>query len=246
VVFFRPDLKGEHQLLLAKQALKGWHRLQPLDARLPLPLEMVALFVVLAWSLGRKEEAFAFLCIVNCYLRPEELFKARVQDLVLPIAASTASQALSVVLQTHEFDKCIVADGKFQDLLVCLAVRVLQLPARPQKETALQVKPQQLIDVMNLASCMWDLSSLGSLDLYRLRHTGASFDYLSHTRTLAEVQKRGRWRAAASVRRYKKCSGRIQHLLCSLPADVRNKACAALRHLEDVLYGRLTAVGMMI
>ena len=40
--------------------------------------------------------------------------------------------------------------------------------------------------------------------LYSLRHGGASDDLLRKRRTLAEVQRRGRWAAPSSLRRYAK------------------------------------------
>ena len=40
--------------------------------------------------------------------------------------------------------------------------------------------------------------------LYMGRHSGASLDRLEGRYSLDEVQKRGRWRSTASVRRYEK------------------------------------------
>ena len=47
---------------------------------------------------------------------------------------------------------------------------------------------------------------------YVLRHSGASGDVWAKTRDLAAIQSRGRWKTAASVRRYAK-GGRVAHQL---------------------------------
>ena len=52
---------------------------------------------------------------------------------------------------------------------------------------------------------------------YCLRHGGASHDRGTAFRSLAEVAKRGRWRSAASVRRYEK-HGRLAAQLWKLSA----------------------------
>ena len=44
------------------------------------------------------------------------------------------------------------------------------------------------------------------LSLYVLRHTGPSHDYLSKLRSLADIQRRGRWGLESSVRRYEKAA----------------------------------------
>ena len=55
---------------------------------------------------------------------------------------------------------------------------------------------------------------------YSLRHSGASLDALDRSRTLQEIQKRGRWRAHRSLVRYEK-AGRIYAEYNRLPAATR-------------------------
>ena len=58
---------------------------------------------------------------------------------------------------------------------------------------------------------------LGELGVvpYTARHTGASLDRLEDNLSLAEVQRRGRWKAEASVRRYEKrtMAQEVAHML---------------------------------
>ena len=58
---------------------------------------------------------------------------------------------------------------------------------------------------------------LGELGVvpYTARHTGASLGRLEDNLSLAEVQRRGRWKAEASVRRYEKrtMAQEVAHML---------------------------------
>ena len=64
------------------------------------------------------------------------------------------------------------------------------------------------------------------LSLHALRHSGPSNDIATRCRTLAQVQKRGRWKCASTLQRYEK-SGRLQVQLKKLPR-------ATIEHLRMV------------
>ena len=81
------------------------------------------------------------------------------------------------------------------------------------------------------------LESLGSAHPYRLRHGGASRDYQHKMRSLTEIQKRGRWKSAASVRRYEK-GGRLNQLLRSLAPKVLMKLQSATKRIEKTVLGQ--------
>jgi hypothetical protein len=71
--------------------------------------------------------------------------------------------------------------------------------------------------------------------LYSLRHAGASADWLTQSRTLAEIKVRGRWSSDASLRRYQKAA-QAQQELELVPAPMRNLALAGLRDLGAVFH----------
>jgi len=60
---------------------------------------------------------------------------------------------------------------------------------------------------------------------YELRHAGPSWERLLNLRTLAEVQKRGRWKTLKSVMRYEK-AGRLQQEMARMEPSLRH-------HLEE-------------
>ena len=74
-------------------------------------------------------------------------------------------------------------------------------------------------------------------DRYQLRHSGASSDSLSRSRTPEEVMARGRWTTLKSVKRYAK-GGALQKMLSRLPREVRHFCQEAEANLEDLLTGR--------
>ena len=72
------------------------------------------------------------------------------------------------------------------------------------------------------------------VNLYQLRHGGASHDLAANLRTRAEVMARGRWQTEASVRRYAKI-GKIQALLADLGDDGHDYCALAIKNMERVL-----------
>jgi hypothetical protein len=67
-----------------------------------------------------------------------------------------------------------------------------------------------------------------------LRHGAASSDFASKFRRLDELQRRGRWKAAASVRRYEKC-GRLSGQVAMMSAELLEKAATLSATLPSAL-----------
>ena len=112
---------------------------------------------------------------------------------------------------------------------LCEAIhRCLKLGTRSSQEPAFNLN--------FLAECSRELSlkPLGHLHMYRLRHGEASHDFAAKHRDLAAIQMRGRWKSAASVRRYQK-GGRLAQLFNSLKPDVRKRATQAAEDLPNTL-----------
>ena len=84
------------------------------------------------------------------------------------------------------------------------------------------------------------VKELGSTEYvipYQSRHSGPSIDVARRLRTLAEVQRRGQWKAQKSVLRYEK-EARLTESWNLLPLHIRVLLEACETHLEDVLYNR--------
>ena len=74
---------------------------------------------------------------------------------------------------------------------------------------------------------------------YQWRHSGESLDVARRSRSLAEVQKRGRWKSHKSVMRYEK-SGRMSLALQDLPRTLVDHAFACEARLEDIVFRGFT------
>ena len=79
---------------------------------------------------------------------------------------------------------------------------------------------------------------------YQSRHSGPSIDVARRLRTLAEVQRRGQWKAQKSVLRYEK-EARLTESWNHLPLHTRVLLEACESHLEDVLYNRRHGLALL-
>lgn len=74
---------------------------------------------------------------------------------------------------------------------------------------------------------------------YALRHGGASHDMLTNRRSLAEAERRGRWRRDAFVRRYEKAAVTQRQL--NLPDDMVAHANQVEANLAAIVLGNMPA-----
>ena len=77
-------------------------------------------------------------------------------------------------------------------------------------------------------------ANVGDIHLHRLRHAGASHDYITGTRDLKEVRRRGRWLSWRSVRRYEK-GARVAGLLHQLGEPMQHHAGKCADNIYEVL-----------
>jgi hypothetical protein len=195
----------------ASRALRGWAKAGPAEQRLPFPL--VLLFVVAASLILRPvpliAEALCLLIQLHGYLRPGEVTSQRVMQMVPPVpgAKSPYNQwglniapfVLSRASKTGLFDESITLDympwahPSFEVLI----------RGRQPREMLFPFSLAQLSQVFEKAVEDCQLNALRPC-LYSLRHGGASEDFLRRRRSLAEIQRRGRWASDKSVKRYTK------------------------------------------
>lgn len=196
----------------ARQALRGWRRLEPPRSRLPLPWAVVARTANWLFANQLREEAILVLAMFVTYMRPSEPFKLLARHIVPPCpTAGLGHRHWALTLhpleggegsKTHEFDESILLDTMEGAALG----RALHTLGRQRLPHSLLFTTTQgaLGRSFHRACTGLGLGALGCPTLYQLRHAGASWDFASGRRTLPEVQRRGRWRAPISVRRYEK------------------------------------------
>ncbi|CAK0867888.1 unnamed protein product [Prorocentrum cordatum] len=146
VKYFRPQFAKSGGLSLPRsaQALKGWKRLAPGRARLPLPWEVVALIALELLLTGYWAMAAWTIITFHCYLRPSELQRVTAEMLAPPVPGTHVGN-WAIVLhpseeeissKTREFDETVVFDlPLFRFLVPVLAYLKRETPARALEPT---------------------------------------------------------------------------------------------------------------
>ena len=93
LAFEDPDLgrRGQGRLPQPRAALRGWRRLAPPPGRLPLPFELVAGLAHVLHGSGKPLQALAVVFVAVCYLRPSELIRLEVRNVIPPLAVGSES-----------------------------------------------------------------------------------------------------------------------------------------------------------
>jgi integrase len=248
VMYFRKEFSRNAgaRLLGARQAIKGWRKLAPPKSRLPLPWEVVAMIANHFVRTQRWEAAVLTLLIYHCYLRPGEAFRLRCRDLIAPVKEAGASHSrwsltlhaaeLGVSSKTHEYDESLQIDrSEFEFLGRCLS---LLTSNRGAEDPLFRITQIEFARLFRDAVVELKLSCLGQVAVYQLRHAGASNDFAANARSLLEIQRRGRWRSTASVRRYEK-GGRVTEQLRRLPPRLRAHAVLCGNQIAGIVaWGR--------
>eukprot|EP00973_Karenia_brevis_P011077 1499185-Karenia_brevis.AAC.1 len=93
----------ELQIPRAYRALRGWHRLAPNRQRLPLPWVICAAIIgVMIWQ-GNHFHAVSLLVQFRSYLRPGEIDRLKVKNLVRPTPVAGSPYSLwGIVLNYTE------------------------------------------------------------------------------------------------------------------------------------------------
>ena len=249
--FSRPGLGRPKEMPLprAKQALRGWRRMAPAAGRLPLAWELVCGMAMHFIAVGRNALALAMLIQTVFYLRPSGLLRLRVGSVTTPNRLAGASHhgwtismhdfvsEESTPSKTGEFDEGLQLDlPRYQFLGSVLRRLTADCDARA---------PLVSLEPRELATAMKEVAELMRIPLkvfpYQLRHTGASTDFSTGDRLIADIKRRGRWWADQSTRRYERAS-QLTRLLQSIPEPALSYCLEAARGLPSVIYGRSEAV----
>ena len=164
--------------------------------------------------------------------------KLRVQDLAPPVNPGHAgargrysivirSSEIGVPTKTQTFDDSVVIDRS--DLAWMDSWwAVLRRGCPPEAPLFPNITQEQYSKDIKLA-----LEKVGAAALhptaYSMRHGGPSWDFMTKSRTLEEIQRRGRWRVAASVARYQKSAKMLQGMHKVAPAARSHAECVARR-----------------
>ena len=192
----------------ASRASAAWKRRAPGKTRLPLPRP--AVYAIAGWLISHGQLGMACWVVLAfaAYLRPAEAQGLTRESLVPPAPAAGAGYSCWALLM-HPLERGVAGKtGHYDDSVlidqaplwpVLAAMRL----ATPAGASLWNFSLDELTAHFNSACQALRLSSLRP-HLYSLRHGGASDDLLTGRRSPLEVQRRGRWAVASSMRRYGK------------------------------------------
>ena len=184
------------------RALKAWVALRPGQQGTPVAVPLLMEIIDRMASYGDKGQiaADAALLAFDCYLREQDWELMKAGDVV------EAGGVTAIRLGAQERGER-VKTGQEQGVLLDYPATRAMLQKRTQNlKAGDRVFPISQVAFRNY----WykATAELGVCELagrpHNIRHTGPSFDVWAGYRDLREVQKRGRWRADASVTRYSK------------------------------------------
>ena len=209
--------RASNSLPLAKKSLKGFNMASPENLRDPAPWQAICLVAKRMAGLKTRQHvdaAAALVVMFDGYLRPSECLELEYQHVVPPPGGrdSRLSRWALVIAPADEIKR--TKTGQQDDTIlmgtpgagrgwVPNLLNALRLRARRQGSRLFHVDLPQLRALLHRHSHDLDLSQL-NMTPHCLRHGGPSTDRLLNARSLQDVQRRGRWLAMDSVRRYEK------------------------------------------
>lgn len=228
------------------QSFRGWRRLCPAAGRPPLPHGVVCAIVM--WMLQQKR---VDLVSREFNPRPGEALSPQAQE-VVPMRDEAQAGKLSTRL--HPFVRQLPSKNRKFDRTLALSPRRDAALSWRLKRWLPPLKPTDR--VLNLTMAMMNrelkrvstalhLTVRGTIHAYRLRHTGASRDFITNNCDISGIQLCGRWRGPRSRRRYQQLA-RMGELVQRAPVQVQRHAAACRACRPSALYERrvpLTAAG---
>jgi integrase len=245
VKFFRDDVVKTSALPRSVDAMKGYRKLEPAQGRVPMPWPLVCVVVQTLWDTFR-DAALWMLTIWGTCCRPGEALKLKKKHLVAP---SRLSKFWIVILnagqdqpgvkrkanQLEEVEQIVPSKVGELDEAILLDQPYLQglgpvlcehVKGKRANNKMFDVDPSRVVTAFNEIITAEGYDNVGVNCMYQLRHGSASTDVLDGLRTLTEVQKRGRWQAQKSVRRYSN-GGRVSQVFSELTEEQKAKAMKA-------------------
>jgi integrase len=238
---------GRYKLARVRRLLQGWGSLMPEISIVPPPHAAVAgLAAVMAAT--SREMALAVIVAHICYLRPCELFSLRARDVVRPVLKGVGSGYNHHVLLLGPYElRRPTKTGVFED-----AVPIDSRESAWVGPALDRLRPQRMPDKKlwgfsqrafnkRFALCVAELGlSHWCFTPRSLRHSGPSRDRIEKRRSLAEVQRHGRWREPRTVRRYEQAS-RTLALLSDMETPFLEFLQHCATHLSSFVRGDLVA-----
>jgi len=221
VVYLYPNASRE--MPQSWRALKGWSIASITAEGQPVAMETLACMEDYLRNLGTDEGTQAADCMplaVDGYLREQDLFQLRVEDVLLQDNAEGTRVATLLLGRGERGERCksgrdqgVVMDEPYSAEILEKRVREAEAKCFGPKVGARDRRAKARIFTIKADAYrrLWKIAALavtgnkeGAGVPHSARHTGATRDMTLGYRTVEQVMKRGRWKALSSVNRYAK------------------------------------------
>ena len=220
-----PKRPEKDLLPLARSALNAWKASTPCASRVGVPPQVIYRFACFCLESGERDAAAAVLIQYDLYLRPSEILQLKRRDIVKPVA--NVSQRWGVLIGNSDFEE-VSKTGTTDDIVVANSahrtwcndlVRHVAFRFLDQDVCLFGITLNHYEKLFREFTKVYKLTPQ-CFTPHTIRHSGPSFDALHEHRSLGEIQARGRWASATSVRRYRK-PGRLLMHASRLPAGLK-------------------------
>jgi hypothetical protein len=194
--------------------MKGWHKTHVKGEGQPMAYEAAVAVGHTMRGLGFVEEADCLDVALDGYLREQDLFQLRVEDIVEE--RSGLATVLLGVPERGESTKTGRQQGVRLDTVHASNILLQRKAAMREGELVFTTNPvryRQAID----KSCQ--KLGIATPPAHSIRHTGPSRDAFEAYRTMAQIKRRGRWNADGSLLRYAKTHA-YATVLANMPTNV--------------------------
>ena len=217
IVYLYPSASRE--MPQSWRALKGWSIASITSEGQPVAMETLACMEDYLRRLGTDEGTQAADCIplaVDGYLREQDLFQLRVEDVLFQENAEGTRVATLLLGRGERGERC--KSGRNQGVVLdepysaeIFGKRVREAISAASKNRGRQAKARIFTITADTYRRLWKIAAQavtgnreGAGVPHSARHTGATHDMTLGYRTVEQVMKRGRWKALSSVNRYAK------------------------------------------
>jgi len=219
--FERPEAmrNGQLQLPRFKRAQKGWRKMAPTQARMPMVEFIKSSITGMLIHLEKKEMALFNEVTFSTYARPGEMFKIYPADVVPRNNTFHHDVIVLGAMERNEsskagiFDETLILDDTRCPLLGTLMKDLAEKRVSENKEDQplWGFSAQKFLQKWRACVQILEVQDVAHSP-YQNRHGGASRDMLLKLRSVQAINQRGRWATDVSARIYSK-PGKFQQII---------------------------------
>lgn len=197
VIMYAPRLKFE--LIRSKQAVYGWSKRMPSQARPPITWELAVVTAVQLVRIGKYRYGVGVLVAFDCLLRVGELTGIRREDVADSEDLRIGVEHKGMVLRLRKTKTGPEQGVSVLNPDVCQLLRDL-VKVTPAKGYLFPFRTDSFRRVLKAVWAQLDLSA--DYTPHSLRHGGATRYHHVKGMSMEDILQRGRWSSTESARRY--------------------------------------------